>query len=70
MPRYTKDLDEMQREARQKLEKLVEQRRVQPVTAEILRSMGSVWPENERVDDFLEARERARREAPERRRID
>ena len=70
MTRHTKDLEEMQREAGQRLEKLVEQCRVQPVTAEILRSMGSVWPENENVDDFLEARERARREAPERRSID
>jgi hypothetical protein len=53
MSRDTKDLEEMQREAQQRLQKLAEERGVEPVTAEVLRSMGRVWPDDESVDEFL-----------------
>jgi len=63
-------MEEMQREAQERLQKLVEQSNIQPVTAESLRSMGGVWPDDEDLDDFLLARERARKDAPERQRVD
>jgi hypothetical protein len=49
--------------ARERLKKLIEERGVKPLDAETLRAMGSVWPEDESVDEFLAERERWRRES-------
>ena len=51
-----------QKEAWERLLKLAEEQGVKPMTQEVLDAMGSVWPEDESVDDFLEARERWRNE--------
>jgi hypothetical protein len=51
------DLAEMQKEAQERLRRLVEQQGVKPLTIETLRAMGTVWPPDESVDEFLEARE-------------
>lgn len=52
-----------QKEALVRLLKLAEEQGVKPLTREILDQMGSVWPEDESVDEFLEARERWRSES-------
>jgi hypothetical protein len=61
MARDTKDFKKMRREAQLRLRKLVEQRGVQPVTAEVLLSMGRVWPDDASVDDFQKARDLGKR---------
>lgn len=53
--------------ARAKLEKLIAERGVKPLTIEELRAMGDLWPENDSVDDFLEWREQMRKEEKDRR---
>ena len=52
-----------QPEALAKLLKLAEQQGVKPLNREALDAMGTVWPEDESVDEFLEARERWRIES-------
>jgi hypothetical protein len=52
-----------QREALERLLKLAEEQGVKPLTLEDLDAMGQVWPEDESVDEFLEARERWRKES-------
>ena len=52
-----------QREALARLLKLAEEQGVKPLTLEDLDAMGQVWPEDESVDEFLEARERWRKES-------
>jgi hypothetical protein len=47
--------DEMQSRARAKLERLVAERGIKPVTIERLRQMGDLWPEDESVDEFVKA---------------
>jgi predicted TIM-barrel fold metal-dependent hydrolase len=47
--------DTMQSRARAKLERLVAERGIKPVTIEELRQMGDPWPEDESVDDFVKA---------------
>jgi hypothetical protein len=49
--------------ARAKLRKLIEASGKNPLTIEELRAMGDVWPEDESIDDFLNARREWRREA-------
>lgn len=48
--------------ARAKLEKLIAQSGVKPLTIDELNAMGDLWPEDESVDDFLEWREQLRKE--------
>jgi hypothetical protein len=45
--------DTMQSRARAKLERLVAERGIEPVTVEGLREMGDLWPEDQSVDDFV-----------------
>lgn len=52
-----------QREALARLLTLAERQGVRPLTREALDAMGTVWPEDETVDEFLEARERWRSES-------
>jgi hypothetical protein len=47
--------DAMQSRARTKLEKLVAERGIEPVTLEELREMGDLWPQDESVDEFVKA---------------
>ncbi|MFL6213093.1 MAG: hypothetical protein ACJ74J_04280 [Blastocatellia bacterium] len=51
-----------QREAWARLLKQAEEQGITPMTKEKLDAMAGVWPEDESVDEFLEARERWRRE--------
>ncbi len=53
--------------ARAKLEKLIEESGVKPLTIEELNAMGDLWPEDESVDDFLQWREQMRKEEKDRR---
>jgi hypothetical protein len=55
-----------QREAREELAEIIKQQGVKPLTVEILTAMGAVWPDDESVDEFLQAREEQRRRAPRR----
>jgi len=64
------DLAEMQKAAQDKLRRLIEEQQIKPLTMDVLRAMGTVWPADESVDEFLEARERWRREAPKRSSLD
>jgi hypothetical protein len=41
--------------ARAKLEKMIRERGIKPMTIERLRAMGDLWPEDESVDDFIAA---------------
>ena len=50
-----------QAKARAKLEKLIVESGVTPLTIEELNAMGDLWPEDESVDDFLGWREQMRR---------
>jgi hypothetical protein len=52
-----------QREALARLIKQAEAQGIKPMTKEKLDAMAGVWPEDEDVDEFLEARERWRRES-------
>jgi len=52
-----------QREAWARLLKQIEAQGIKPMTEEKLDAMASVWPEDESVDEFLEARERWRSES-------
>jgi hypothetical protein len=52
-----------QREAWERLLKQAEAQGIKPITKEQLDAMASVWPEDESVDEFLEARERWRSES-------
>jgi hypothetical protein len=52
-----------QREALARLLKLAKEQGVKPLTREDLDAMASVWPEDESVDEFLEAREKWRSES-------
>ncbi len=59
----------MQNEARAKLESLIKEQGVKALDIELLRTMSTVWPEDETVDEFLAARdhwrgETTRREIP------
>lgn len=53
--------------ARTKLERLIVEKGVKPLTIEELNAMGDLWPEDESVDDFLEWREQMRKEEKDRR---
>jgi hypothetical protein len=44
-----------QAKARAKLEKMIRERGIKPMTIERLRAMGDLWPEDEGVDDFITA---------------
>lgn len=59
----TESLSPEQISARAKLERMIQERGIKPMTLEQLRSMGDLWPEDEDVDEFLEARERWRNES-------
>jgi hypothetical protein len=59
----TESLSPEQIRARAKLERMIKERGVKPMTIEQLRAMGDLWPEDEDVDEFLEARERWRNES-------
>jgi hypothetical protein len=52
-----------QREAWTRLLRRVEAQGIKPITEEKLDAMAGVWPEDESVDEFLEARERWRSES-------
>jgi hypothetical protein len=52
-----------QREAWARVLKQIEEQGIQPMTEEKLDAMAGVWPEDEEVDEFLEARERWRNES-------
>jgi hypothetical protein len=58
------DGDAAQRAAGEELAEIIKKQGVKPLTVEILAAMGDVWPDDESVDDFLEAREEQRRQAP------
>ena len=51
-----------QREAWARLLKQAEAQGIKPLTKEDLDAMANAWPEDESVDEFLEARERWRSE--------
>jgi hypothetical protein len=53
--------------AREKLERMIKERGIKPMTIERLRSMGDLWPEDEGVDEFLAAVRQWRREGKEQR---
>jgi hypothetical protein len=53
--------------ARAKLEKLIAESGVKPITIDELDEMGDLWPEDESVDDFLVWREQIRKEEKDRR---
>lgn len=53
--------------ARAKLEKLIAESGVKPLTIDEMNAMGDLWPEDESVDDFLEWREQLRKEEKDRR---
>jgi len=55
-----------QREALARLLKMAEEQGVKPLTPEDLKAMGSVWPEDESVDDFIAAVEEWRSEGEKR----
>lgn len=55
-----------QREALARLQKLAEEQGVKPLTLETIKAMGSVWPEDESVDDFIAAVQEWRSEGGER----
>jgi hypothetical protein len=63
----TESLSPEQIAARAKLEKMIQEHGIKPMTIEQLRSMGDLWPEDEEVDDFLAAVREWRREGKERR---
>lgn len=62
--------NQMRELAQAKLLELIKQEGIKPLTIEALRSMGQVWPSDESVDDFLEAREQWRKASPERAQLD
>jgi len=47
--------DIAQERARAKLDRLIAERGVTPLTREDIREMGDLWPEGETVDEFLKA---------------
>jgi len=53
-------------EGEQKLERIVQEQGVKPLTIEVLEAMGDIWPEDESVDEFLAFREEQRRLASRR----
>jgi hypothetical protein len=57
---FTDKLREAQRQAREKLQRLVEERGIQPMSWEQLQALGDLWPEDESIDDFLEFLEEER----------
>ena len=63
----TEALSPEQIAARAKLERMIKERGVKPMTLEQLRSMGDLWPEDEDVDDFIAAVRELRSEGKERR---
>ncbi|HVG19414.1 MAG TPA: hypothetical protein VNI02_10195 [Blastocatellia bacterium] len=46
--------------AKAKLERMIKENGATPLTAEQLRAMGDLWPEDETVDEFLAWREEMR----------
>ena len=52
-----------QRAAWARVLKQIEEQGIKPMTEEKLDAMAGVWPEDEEVDEFLEARERWRNES-------
>jgi hypothetical protein len=52
--------------AQARLAAVIAEKGLKPLNIESLREMGHLWPEDESVDDFLEHRERWRKESPER----
>ena len=55
-----------EREALARLQKLAEEQCVKPLTLERIKAMGSVWPEDESIDDFIAAVQEWRSEGGER----
>lgn len=55
-----------QKEAWERLLKLAKEQGVKPIDWDALLQKAGFWPEDESVDEFLEARERWRRESPRR----
>ena len=53
----------MQSEARARLESLIKEQGVKPLDVELLSAMSGIWPEDEVVDEFLEARDLRRSHA-------
>lgn len=47
--------DIAQERARAKLDRLIAEQGVTPLTREDIREMGDLWPEGETVDEFLKA---------------
>ena len=47
--------------ARARLERMIKETGVKPLTVEQLRTMGDLWPEDESLDEFLAWREYMRR---------
>lgn len=48
-------------ERRAAVEKLIIEKGIKPISAEMLDAMGDVWPKNENLDDFLAWRKESRR---------
>jgi hypothetical protein len=63
----TESLSTEQIAARAKLERMIKERGIKPMTIEQLRAMGDLWPEDEDVDEFLTAVSEWRREGKEQR---
>jgi hypothetical protein len=47
--------------ARAKLERMIKENGISPLTVEQLHAMGDLWPEEDDVDEFLDWREEMRR---------
>lgn len=60
-------LSSEQSKARARLRKLIDERGIKPISANQLRAMGDLWPEDESVDDFIAAVREWRREGSPRR---
>jgi hypothetical protein len=56
-----------QSKARARLRRLIQRRGITPITADQLRAMGDLWPEDENVDDFIAAVREWRRDGSLRR---
>ena len=61
------NLPTLENQARAKLENLVREQGIKPMTIEELRAMGDLWPEDESVDDFIYTVRKWRSEGSQRR---
>jgi len=58
--------DVIQRQAQAKLQRLIAEQGIKPLTLDALRQMGDLWPEDKNVDDFINEVRQWRSEGRER----